>query len=334
VLARYLALFCLLLLPPLLPANTIPADAAIDKHALAASVDDEATLEKLAMYLSRPCKSDRDRARAIYRWITDRIAYNAEGFFGGDYGDGRPAVVLKTRRAVCEGYTQLYMDLAKRMGLKAARVEGHAKIVSYVPGQPIGEREKHTWVAVWLDGKWQLVDPTWGAGYIERQRFFKRFFDYYFLPPPDQLVFTHLPDQSRWQLVKTPVLKAQFQRRPKVDRQLFELGVSARAVESAIADKAFRGLVQVYNHPSTATFVVEAPLKKNLTAGKEYEFVMRSDDYTEMGIIFNNETFVPMKRDGKTFSRQIEAKKGMIYVSGRKSTEDKIFSWVLGYVVE
>src|SRR5262249_32814582 len=140
--------------------------------------------------------------------------------------------------------------------------------------------------------------------------------------------------QSKWQLVKTPLTKTQFQRRPKVGRQLFEMGVSSKAVESAVAEKDFQGLVQVYNHPSTATFIVDVPLKKKLTAGKKYEFAMRSDDYTKMGILLNNKSFVPMKRDGKVFSCKVEAKKGMLYVSGRKSREDRIFSWVLGYVVE
>src|SRR5262249_29933569 len=54
-------------------ANTLSPDADIDKHALAATADDEASLDQLAQYLARPCKSDRDKARAIYRWITDRI---------------------------------------------------------------------------------------------------------------------------------------------------------------------------------------------------------------------------------------------------------------------
>jgi hypothetical protein len=331
--AKCLALSCLLLFLAALPADSTPGDAAIDKHALAVTDADEASLDKLAGYLGRPCKSDRDKARSIYRWITDRIAYNAEGFFSGAYGDGSPAAVLKTRLAVCEGYTELFIALSKRMALKVARVEGHAKMVTYVPGQPLGDREKHTWVAVWIMGQWQLVDPTWGAGYLEKQKFVKRFFDYYFLPPPDHLLFTHLPFQAKWQLVKMPLSAEQFQRRPRVDRKLFEMGVTGKAVESAIADKAFRELVQVFVHPSTSTSVVKAPLKKYLVAGTEQEFVLRSEDYVEMAL-FNNKTFLQMKRDGKVFARTIRVNKGMLYVTGRKSKSDKVFSWVLGYVVE
>ena len=44
-------------------------------------------LNHLADYLARPCKTDRDKARAAYRWITDRIAYDAEAFFTGKRGD-------------------------------------------------------------------------------------------------------------------------------------------------------------------------------------------------------------------------------------------------------
>src|SRR5262249_9978941 len=91
-----------------LQADTLTGDVDIDKHALAATTADEATLVKLAKYLVGPCKSDRDKAHAIYRWITDRIAYNAEGLSSGNLGDNTPASVLKNRKAVCEGYAALY----------------------------------------------------------------------------------------------------------------------------------------------------------------------------------------------------------------------------------
>jgi hypothetical protein len=331
--AKFLALSCLLLFQTPLRANTLPGDAAIDKHALAAAAANEATLARLAEYLVRPCKSDRDKARVIYRWITDRIAYNAEGFFSGDYGDATPAVVLRERKAVCEGYTMLYLDLSKRMGLKAVRVPGHAKTIAYVSGQPIGNREKHMWVAVWIDGRWQLVDPTWGAGHIDGQKFVKRFFDYYFLPPPDQLIFSHRPFESKWQLLKEPWSAGQFRRRPKVGYQLFELGVSSKAVQSVIDDRGFRELVQVYMHPSTATTIVKAPLKKHLPTDAEQEFVFRSEDYVEMALL-NNKTFLPMKRDGKVFSRKVKAKTGTLHVGGRKSKAEPLFKFVVGYVVE
>ena len=46
--------------PPPAHADANSPDAAIDKHALAATADDEGCLDQLARYLARPCKSDRE----------------------------------------------------------------------------------------------------------------------------------------------------------------------------------------------------------------------------------------------------------------------------------
>ncbi len=287
LLAGVLVISCLILFPAWLPAQATPVNADIDKHALAAMAEDEASLDKLAKYLVRPCKSDREKARGIYRWITDRIAYDAEAFFSGKLGDNKAAAVLKNRKAVCEGYTALYVDLSKRMRLEAARVVGQARGIGYVAGQPLGKSENHAWAAVRIDGRWQLLDATWGAGHLADKKFVKRFVEYYFLPPPDQLLFTHLPADSTWQLVKPPVFTKEFLRRPNVGHQLFELGVTSEDIQSAAAEKGFREIVTTYLHPSTTTSIVKAPLTKHLTAGTEYEFTLKSEDYVEMAV-FND----------------------------------------------
>jgi Transglutaminase-like superfamily len=324
---------CLILLPARLQSQTTAVNVDIDKHALAAKAEDEASLDKLAKYLVRPCKTDREKARGIYRWITDRIAYDAEAFFSGDIGDNRAAAVLKNRKAVCEGYTALYLDLSKRMRLEAARVVGQARGIGYVAGLPIGKRENHAWVTVRLGGRWQLIDATWGAGHLADKKFVKRFSEYYFLPPPDQMLFTHLPAEPRWQLVKTPVSATEFARRPNVPRQLFELGVSSEAIQSAAAEKGFREIVRVYMHPSTATSIVKAPLTKYLAAGTEYEFTLKSEDYVEMAV-FHDMKLVPMKRDGTLFTLKVTPNAGKLQVSGKTSESGPSFSGVLGYEVE
>jgi hypothetical protein len=325
----------LLLLTCGLKADGDPAYADIDKHALAATADDESSLENLAKYLVRPCRSDRDKARAIYRWITDRIAYDAEAFLNSkiDVEGNKSESVLKERKAVCQGFSALFMDLSGRMKLETERVEGHAKGLGYVAGSPLGDRERHAWVAAKINGRRQLIDPTWGAGHVDGKKFVKRFNDYYFLPPPDQLLFTHLPNDPKWQLVKNPLSDEEFRKRPRVDRRLFELKVSTEAVLSAIAEKDFRELVQLYAHPSTATYIVKAPLNKHLVAGEEYEFIMESDDYVDMAV-FVDKIYNPMKQDGKKFTVKVEAKKGPLFVSGRKSKDVNVFSHVLGYVAE
>ncbi|HPS92175.1 MAG TPA: hypothetical protein PKV33_08465, partial [Methanothrix sp.] len=45
----------------------------IDLHALNAPTSAEATIGSLATYLIEPAKNDREKARAIFRWIAENI---------------------------------------------------------------------------------------------------------------------------------------------------------------------------------------------------------------------------------------------------------------------
>lgn len=112
--------------------------SAVDRYALAATAEDERSVDSLAKYLSggRPSSvwdervhfwvknaaGDELKARAIYRWIADRISYEitipTERYSRHEYcaPDGRywshyqdPAYILKTRKAFCSTYAVLYL---------------------------------------------------------------------------------------------------------------------------------------------------------------------------------------------------------------------------------
>ena len=91
----------------------------VDRHALAAPAAAERSLDSLAAWLGgAPARDEAERARAIYRWITDRIAYDAGAYFSGRFRNTQraPEDVLRQRRAVCDGYAGLFEALARRVG--------------------------------------------------------------------------------------------------------------------------------------------------------------------------------------------------------------------------
>lgn len=198
---------------------------AVDRHALAASARDEASVESLAAYLSRGARSDREKARAIYRWITDRIAYDGEALRSGKLPDPDPEITLKTRRGVCSGYAELYAALARRMGLTVEVISGHAKGLN--AGRRNSESNGHAWNAVLLDGKWELLDSTWGAGNTDQNfQFKKEFDDAYFCVPPPVLLASHLPETPKWQLRARPISEAEFWASPKLRPEFFSQGLT------------------------------------------------------------------------------------------------------------
>ncbi len=66
----------------------------IDMHALNAPESKMESIESLASYLIEPAKNDREKARAIYRWVTENIDYDVQGLLKGSYGNTSPKGVL------------------------------------------------------------------------------------------------------------------------------------------------------------------------------------------------------------------------------------------------
>lgn len=187
------------------------AFAAADRHADAAPPAVEQSVPALAAYLAQAGSDELSRARALYRWLTSRIEYDAAGFRSGNYGDVTPEGVLRRRAAVCQGYAELARALGTAMGLRIEIVSGWSKGYGYRPGETFDGPVNHAWNAVEVNGRWRLMDATWGAGYLdERMQFVRRFQEHYFLTPPASFIYDHLPAEPRWQLLERPVSAGEY----------------------------------------------------------------------------------------------------------------------------
>src|SRR5262249_47757666 len=161
--------------------------------------------DRLAAYLMRPARTERDKARAIYRWVTDRIAYDVDGYMLGKRGDNTAEGAFRTRKVVCEGYANLFERLCRHAGLEAVNLLRVARGPGL--GDPLDvTRPNHAWNAVRLDGRWHLLDATWGAGSPGPMGAYdKQFEEFFFLTPPDLFVFSHYPMDPQWQLLSPAV---------------------------------------------------------------------------------------------------------------------------------
>ena len=185
------------------------ADAWADRAPAAA----ESSVTTLAAYLNRAGDDELTRARVLYRWVTGHIDYDAVGFRTREFGDLSPDAVLRRRAAVCQGYASLTEALGTAMGLRVRTISGWSKGYGYRAGQQALTEgpTNHAWNAVEVGGRWRLMDPTWGAGFVDEQfRFSRRFQEHYFLTPPAEFVIDHLPVDSQWQLLARPLTPAEY----------------------------------------------------------------------------------------------------------------------------
>ncbi|MBN2031030.1 hypothetical protein JW824_12400 [bacterium] len=211
------------------PGSRIRIDEArfadIDRHALRAPQSVRHSVERLAAYLTEPCRNDLEKVRSIYRWITENISYDVEGYRSGNYGDLSPESVLSSGSAVCSGYTGLFGMLADASGIEVIEISGWAKGIGYEAGDPILGPTNHAWNAVKIGDGWYLIDSTWGAGSSDGIRFVRQFEEHYFLTPPEQFIFDHLPEDPSWQLLEYPLSESQFVHLPHVKSHFFRNGL-------------------------------------------------------------------------------------------------------------
>ena len=252
----------------------------IDQHALNAPAWAEESVEALAAYLVEPARNDLEKARAIYRWITENIDYDAEGIATGSYGDMSPEGVLRSHVAVCEGYGGLFESLAVAAGLEAVKISGYAKGYRYDLGSVFEGPTNHAWNAVKINGTWYLLDSTWGAGYMdENDRFVPEFEDYHFLTPPDEFIYRHFPDDPRWQLLESPISKSEFELLVYLRPAFFKYGLELKSNVECI--------IVIDNETTISLFVPDdVMLTAELSGGdlklpKSLTFAQReSDHYT------------------------------------------------------
>lgn len=192
-------------------------------------------VDALADHLTGPFIDPAMKARALYRWITRNIAYDVEMYFHGKSRDQSAQAVLdrQPRNAVCAGYAYLFDAMAKRAGLRVEIVRGFARGAVYDSDRQTGE-ENHAWNAVYLDGKsdekkwdgkWEIVECTWGAGHLDGSRFVPRFSNFYFFPPPEALLYSHYPTEAKWQLVSSPISRAEQERLPQLTPDFFDFAL-------------------------------------------------------------------------------------------------------------
>jgi hypothetical protein len=260
------------------PGNPLSLDKSsfqtIDQYALGTPETMTTSIDKLATYLIQPAKNDLQKSRAIYRWITQNISYDYSAYLTGNYGSTKASDVLTSRKSVCAGYSELFNALCKSAGIESVIIGGWAKGLSYKVGDTISGRTNHDWNAVKINSEWYLIDSTWGAGYISQGAFVREFTNTYFCTPPEQFIYLHFPEDSKWQLLSTPISISDFSALPYIYSDFFEFGVNlGKNTKSTINTQGNLSMVFTV---SNDTFLLARVWQGTTKLGNEYASASRS----------------------------------------------------------
>lgn len=180
----------------------------------------ETDFRSVARYIAQHEPDPYGRVKAIYDYIASRVAYDAPALKQGRYPRQDAETVFKTRKAVCAGYSRLFMAMSGELGLLAVYVTGDARDINGTVPPGAG----HAWNAVKIGAHWHLLDVTWGAGSVENFSFQRRYNPVYLLTPPEVFGQDHFPDQANWQLRKTPLSRQAFERQPALQAGFYARG--------------------------------------------------------------------------------------------------------------
>ena len=103
--------------------------------------------------------------------------------------------------------------------------------MDYKPGQPsVPGSNHHTWNAVLINGVWHLVDTRFArrpviSSLANNSKVQYELDDHFFMTNPDQFIYTHFPDDQKWQQLDPLVAMEDFCNMPVMTPHFFSLGL-------------------------------------------------------------------------------------------------------------
>ncbi|XP_062355277.1 kyphoscoliosis peptidase [Cinclus cinclus] len=206
----------------------------LDDYALKVNVKN--SVEELVKALLKQARTDLEKVRAIWMWICHHIEYDVVGYHNKSQLSSKPRDVFQMGKSICEGYAELFEHMCSLAGIQCKKLSGHAKGHGYKTGQTFTGDSDHAWNAVYLEGRWHLLDSTWGSGSVDDSftKFTYRYNEFYFLTHPALFINNHFPDNSNWQLLKPTLTLKEFENNMLHSSNFYMLGLLATHPETPI----------------------------------------------------------------------------------------------------
>ena len=144
-------------------------------------------------YVCRPYRSDVQRLRAIFIWVSEKIVWE-EDFEGG----ADSYRTIQSKRGCAEEVAVLVKEMCGAVGIHAEVVRGYLKS----PGEPLEldniNRPNHWWNSVVVDGEWRVMDCSLANPTNPRRSQYSSAGSqiaegWYFLTRPTEACYSHVP---------------------------------------------------------------------------------------------------------------------------------------------
>jgi len=200
---------------------------------------------------------DFHKCKILHDWIAEHIAYDVDSYLSRKTPGTSWQATLRNRKGICHGYSRLMAKLCELAGIPCERILGYGRGYAFRPGEDEDpDRTNHAWNAVYLGGRWHLIDVTWDAGHVRGRTYRKRYSTAYLFPDPRGFVHTHFPAEPKWQLLSPPLSPEQFAELPYLSGRFFEHRL-----------RLLTALRQVNRVKESVQFAVDVPPDVQIRAG-------------------------------------------------------------------
>jgi len=156
-------------------------------------------------YICRPYRSDVQRLRAMFTWVSEKVAWEED--FEGDVDTRR---VIQTQRGCSKEVAVLVVEMCQAVGLHAEVVRGYLKPPGELPELGMMPNPNHWWNAVIVDGEWRIMDCSLASPTNPKRSLYSFASSqvaesWYCLVRPLEVCYTHIPQQSEQQHICPPV---------------------------------------------------------------------------------------------------------------------------------
>ena len=218
--------------------------------------------KKLAEEMTTGCQNDYERIKAIYGWICSHIQYDTS------YKIRTADECMKQGKGVCQAYCELFYLLGKALNIRVETIEGKVKDqTGYV--NPAG----HGWLFAYTrENHGILMDPTWGAGSVEGDKFVPEENCWqWFNVAPEWMILSHLPNKQSCQLLKKPISEKEFLAFSPFNPLWLEYGLDLQQIYEQTRGQTLV-LPQFYNDGNGIIAFQDIPHLTSLSIGVQYTF--------------------------------------------------------------
>jgi hypothetical protein len=170
-------------------------------------------LPQLVTELTKGTDDPYLKVKRFFDWISLNIEYDLEKYLKKKvtYKNNPYIDCIANGKSVCEGYADLFEEMCNIAKIENKKIIGYSRGLGYnFFNERRSIKNNHKWNAVNIKGRWYLVDPTWGAGYVQNGEYIKKYSSFFLFAEPEQLIHTHFPEKQSDQHIDKPVNMHEF----------------------------------------------------------------------------------------------------------------------------